>query len=240
MRGGASEASTRGGRGRPGPMAAPTVNPGHRRGAVRTPVAARIREAAAELFARQGFRGTGLRQVAAAAGVAVGTVYAHYRDKAALLRSVAEEQAAVIGRRLAPVHLTPGRPAAERWAAFRDVLRDALPWLACEAEAGAAVARGAGQRGEDRQGPVTAALHQGLARLLLEGARRGEVELPHLRPDAGRPALPAAAVEAAAGDAAAAVLAAALGLWERGRADDLDWLWWGLAARGPRQHEGTR
>ena len=138
MRGGASEASTRGGRGRPGPMAAPTVNPGHRRGAVRTPVAARIREAAAELFARQGFRGTGLRQVAAAAGVAVGTVYAHYRDKAALLRSVAEEQAAVIGRRLAPVHLTPGRPAAERWAAFRDVLRDALPWLACEAEAGAA------------------------------------------------------------------------------------------------------
>ena len=50
MRGGASEASTRGGRGRPGPMAAPTVNPGHRRGAVRTPVAARIREAAAELL----------------------------------------------------------------------------------------------------------------------------------------------------------------------------------------------
>ena len=225
---------------RPASVGAPTAKQGHRAGAASRQVAGRIRAAAAELFARQGFRATGLRQVAAAAGVAVGTVYAHYRDKEALLRAVAEEQAAVLGRRLARVHLTPGRPAAERWAAFRAVLQEALPWLACEAEAGVGSGSGADLRGGFRQGPVTAALHQGLVRLLVEAARRGEVELPRTRRD-DRPAAPSgAAVEAAAVDAAAAVLAAALGLWQGGRAGDLDWLWWGLAARGPRRHEGVR
>ncbi|WP_148235703.1 TetR/AcrR family transcriptional regulator [Thermaerobacter marianensis] len=209
-------------------------------------VAARIRRAAAGLFVRQGFRATGLRQVAAAAGVAVGTVYNHYRDKQALLRAVADEQAAGFARRLARVHLTPGRPAAERWAAFRTILEEALPWLACETEAagggdrsghGASpgVGRGAGAPAPASAawnpvpGPVTAVLHQGLARFLEEAARRGEVVLPRA---ADRAAGGEHDPAAAAAGAAMAVLAAALGLWRAGCAGDLDWLWHGLAARG--------
>ncbi|GAB6876096.1 TetR/AcrR family transcriptional regulator [Thermaerobacter litoralis] len=144
----------------------------------------RIRQAATGLFRERGYRGTGLRQVAAAAGVAVGTVYAHFPDKPSLLRAVTEEQAARLSRQLARVHLTPGLPAAERWLAFRRVLEEALPWLACEAEAGSeaaaaprpAAAAGPGG-GTTPAGPVWAAVHGALARFLAEGARRGEVRL---------------------------------------------------------------
>ncbi|QIA27172.1 TetR/AcrR family transcriptional regulator [Thermaerobacter sp. PB12/4term] len=147
--------------------------------------AGRIRRAAAGLFREQGYHATGLRQVAAAAGVAVGTVYAHFPDKPSLLRAVLEEQATRLGRQLARVHLTPGLPAGERWAAFRQVLAEALPWLACEAEAavetqaaGRAAGRGTAGAGDlPAFWPVTALLVQGLARLLEEGARRGEARL---------------------------------------------------------------
>ncbi|EKP95862.1 TetR/AcrR family transcriptional regulator [Thermaerobacter subterraneus] len=147
--------------------------------------AGRIRRAAAGLFLEQGYHATGLRQVAAAAGVAVGTVYAHFPDKPSLLRAVLEEQAARLGRQLARVHLTPGLPAGERWAAFRQVLVEALPWLACEAEAAVetrAAGRAAGRQAAAAGGlpagwPVTALLVQALARLLEEGARRGEARL---------------------------------------------------------------
>lgn len=51
--------------------------------------------AAHELFLAQGFSGTGMREVAAAAGVALETVYSHFSSKRGLLRAVMD--AAVVG-----------------------------------------------------------------------------------------------------------------------------------------------
>ncbi|HWJ11856.1 MAG TPA: TetR family transcriptional regulator [Nocardioides sp.] len=52
-------------------------------------------EAARALFVANGWAGTGVRDVAAAAGVAVETVYAHFSSKKGLLRAVADQ--AVVG-----------------------------------------------------------------------------------------------------------------------------------------------
>src|SRR5215207_3604806 len=50
----------------------------------------RIIEAAAELFAREGYSATSIRAIAENAGVAVPTVYATLRSKANILRAVVE------------------------------------------------------------------------------------------------------------------------------------------------------
>jgi AcrR family transcriptional regulator len=52
-------------------------------------------DAARELFVAKGWAATGMRDVAAAAGVALETVYSHFSSKAGVLRAVAD--AAVVG-----------------------------------------------------------------------------------------------------------------------------------------------
>lgn len=52
-------------------------------------------EAAHQLFVTRGFAGTGMREVAAGAGVAIETVYSHFSSKRGLLRAVMD--AAVVG-----------------------------------------------------------------------------------------------------------------------------------------------
>lgn len=47
-------------------------------------------DAARELFLTQGWAGTGMREVAAAAGVALETVYSHFSSKKGLLRAVVD------------------------------------------------------------------------------------------------------------------------------------------------------
>jgi AcrR family transcriptional regulator len=54
-----------------------------------------VAEAARELFVSNGWSATGMRDVAAAAGVALETVYSHFSSKPGLLRAVAD--AAVVG-----------------------------------------------------------------------------------------------------------------------------------------------
>lgn len=49
---------------------------------------ARIRDAAVELFTRQGFHGTSVREIAKLAGVALGSVYTHHPTKEALFAEV--------------------------------------------------------------------------------------------------------------------------------------------------------
>ena len=64
-------------------------------------------EAAHELFVAKGWAATGMREVAAAAGVALETVYSHFSSKRGLLRAVVD--AVAVGDD-APVPLA-GRPA---------------------------------------------------------------------------------------------------------------------------------
>ncbi len=52
----------------------------------------RIREAAVLAFSRDGFDGTSVKSVADEAGVAVGSIYNHFRDKDDLLISIFEEE----------------------------------------------------------------------------------------------------------------------------------------------------
>jgi AcrR family transcriptional regulator len=54
-----------------------------------------VLDAARELFIANGWAATGMREVAAAAGVALETVYSHFSSKRGLLRAVAD--AAVVG-----------------------------------------------------------------------------------------------------------------------------------------------
>jgi AcrR family transcriptional regulator len=54
-----------------------------------------VLDAARELFVAHGWGGTGMRDVAAAAGVALETVYSHFSSKRGLLRAVADT--AVVG-----------------------------------------------------------------------------------------------------------------------------------------------
>jgi len=52
---------------------------------------AAIIEAAHELFLQQGYSGTGMRQIAAAAGVQAASIYNHFPNKEAIFAAVAEE-----------------------------------------------------------------------------------------------------------------------------------------------------
>jgi AcrR family transcriptional regulator len=51
----------------------------------------RIRDAARELFYRQGYGGTTMDQIAVAAGVRRSTLYFHFRDKDEIVRRIADE-----------------------------------------------------------------------------------------------------------------------------------------------------
>lgn len=143
--------------------------------------ARRLVDAAAEVFARRGYEGTRVSDIAAAAGVSNGALYAHYGSKADLLvaalrthgrRVLADLLAADPDRPVTDVLLTAGRgltaPAGARGALVTEALVAA------------------------RRDPEVAALVRGwlaeragwLAGLVRDAAARGEVD----------PAVPPAAV----------------------------------------------
>lgn len=107
---------------------------------------AAVMAAAAELFATNGWAGTGMRDVAKAAGVATETVYSHFSSKRVLLQAVIDvavvgddEQVAVaargefaaLGRGSRPQRIaaaaTLSRGINERTAAYAGVIREAAP-----------------------------------------------------------------------------------------------------------------
>ncbi|MFP5219394.1 MAG: TetR/AcrR family transcriptional regulator [Actinomycetes bacterium] len=111
---------------------------------------AAVVDAAAELFARQGYAKTSLEEVAAAARVSKGTVYGHFDGKEQLFRAALEDQERQVIERLATVfaeHADPWDGAVAACRAFLDACRDSryghivmregpavLPyneWLAC-------------------------------------------------------------------------------------------------------------
>jgi AcrR family transcriptional regulator len=78
----------------------------------------RILEEARQCFAERGFEATTIRDVAACAGVAVGTVFVHFADKHALLAATLDDQLdQVLSRALATL------PAADARAKVRHVLK---------------------------------------------------------------------------------------------------------------------
>jgi AcrR family transcriptional regulator len=68
----------------------------------------RIFEAARALFERRGFDGATMRDVAAEAGVATGTIFTHFPDKGALLIATLLEDLAETDRRI--LETLPGSP----------------------------------------------------------------------------------------------------------------------------------
>lgn len=70
----------------------------------------RILQTAARLFQECGAGSVGMREIARAAGVSVGTLYNYYRDKEALTQAIAEQAVDKLMRRLRLERLNPGRP----------------------------------------------------------------------------------------------------------------------------------
>ncbi|HEU4656830.1 MAG TPA: helix-turn-helix domain-containing protein [Capillimicrobium sp.] len=83
-----------------------------------------IRAAAAELFRREGVDDVEVRDIAAAAGVGVGTVYRRFGDKASVIAAVIGEQEQALQDALlaGPPPLGPGAPPLERLVAFLEAL----------------------------------------------------------------------------------------------------------------------
>ena len=81
---------------------------------------AAIADAAAELFRRRGVANVEVRDIAAAAGVGVGTVYRRFGDKASVIAAVIGEEERALQNALlsGPPPLGPGAPPAERLNAF--------------------------------------------------------------------------------------------------------------------------
>lgn len=107
---------------------------------------AAVMAAAAELFTTQGWAGTGMRDVAKAAGVATETVYSHFSSKRVLLQAVIDvavvgddervavaerDEFAALGRGRRPERIAGAaaliRGINERTAAYAGVIREAAP-----------------------------------------------------------------------------------------------------------------
>ncbi len=90
---------------------------------------AAVVDAAADLFARQGYARTSLEQVAAAARVSKGTVYGHFDGKEALFQAVMEDQERQMIDRLTQVfaaHADAWEGAVAVSREFLDACRDSL------------------------------------------------------------------------------------------------------------------
>jgi TetR/AcrR family transcriptional regulator len=85
----------------------------------------KILDVAEVLFARRGFEGVGMREVAEAAGLGKSSLFHHFRSKAQLYLAVLERLLARIEERLAAA-LAGASPAAERLDRWTDALIDVL------------------------------------------------------------------------------------------------------------------
>jgi TetR/AcrR family transcriptional regulator len=85
----------------------------------------KILEVAEAHFARRGFSGVGLREVAVAAGLGKSSLFHHFESKAQLYFEVLERVLGRIQERLQPALARPGGPL-ERLEGWSDALVDAL------------------------------------------------------------------------------------------------------------------
>lgn len=136
-----------------------------------------ILEAAEAVFGEEGL-GARMEQVAARAGVAVGTLYNHFRDRDALLGAVQREtRDALLGRIDAALAATEGRPVDARLHAFLGaVLEHARAhgvFLAALVQAGEGPAR------TQPTGTLHGAIVARAEAVLGEARRRGELRDAH-------------------------------------------------------------
>lgn len=89
---------------------------------------ARILAAAERLFAERGVEGVGMDEVAAAAGVGVGTLYRRFGDRAGLAFALLGDREAQLQEAVlrGPAPLGPAAPPADRLCAFLAALVDLL------------------------------------------------------------------------------------------------------------------
>lgn len=145
----------------------------------------KILDVAEALFARRGFEGVGMREVADAAGLGKSSLFHHFRSKAQLYLAVLERLLAHLDERLREALAAPGPPQVrlDRWL---DALVDAL---AERAPAARLLLRGlfeddafdaeAWTEGRDAERRIQSILG-GILALLREGEERGA-----FRPTAG-------------------------------------------------------
>ena len=148
----------------------------------------KILEVAEALYARRGFAGVGMREVAEAAGLGKSSLFHHFRSKAQLYLAVVERVLARIEERVQPI-VRARAPASERLDRWIDALVDAF----AEQPASARLLLRAlfeedefeaedwpeGQAAERRLANVL----DGITRLLQQGMRAGEfrsASAPHV------------------------------------------------------------
>jgi AcrR family transcriptional regulator len=85
----------------------------------------RILEAAEALFSEEGFHATNTKRIAARAGVAVGSLYAYFRDKKQILLAVLEEHNRSIAKRITLVEPDPG-VSADKEGILGGLIREIL------------------------------------------------------------------------------------------------------------------
>jgi TetR/AcrR family transcriptional regulator len=140
----------------------------------------KILDVAEALFARRGFEGVGLREVAEAAGLGKSSLFHHFRSKAQLYLAVLERVLARIEERCCVALAGPG-PAPARLDRWTDALVDALAEhgpsarlllrALFEDDAFDAEAYAEGQAAERR----IEAMLAGVTRVLHEGMAAGEL-----------------------------------------------------------------
>lgn len=148
----------------------------------------KIIEVAEALYARRGFSGVGMREVADAAGLGKSSLFHHFRSKVQLYLAVLERVLERMEERLAPV-LTSSLGAADKLDRWIDVLIDTLAEQPATARI---LLRALFEEdefdGEDwPEGQAVdrhlAVVVEGISRLLADGMRSGELRrasVPHV------------------------------------------------------------
>jgi len=208
---------------------------------------AKIIEVAEALYARRGFAGVGMREVADAAGLGKSSLFHHFRSKVQLYLAVLERVLERMEERLAPI-LTSPLGAAEKLDRWIDELIDTLTEQPATARI---LLRAIFEEdefdGEDwPEGQAVdrhlAAVIEGITRLLDDGMRAGELRRAST-PHVVQTLIGATVYHFASGEIGAGILGAPLLSAEavRARKDEVKaMLHHGLVARPAPSEEGER
>jgi len=135
-----------------------------------------ILDAAEEIIAERGLHQAAMSEIAARAGVAVGTVYNHFADRDAMVRALFRARRGLISPEI--VRLADARRGAAFEHRLRGLVRDVLDLLErhrrfCKVALEVEQIKNEPAGGSNR--PVMTALHAAMAEILAAGAEEGAV-----------------------------------------------------------------